>query len=355
MDDTNTNTGMLFGRMPDGTAVTRHHLAVPGGLEADILNYGGILAALRAPDDAGRRADVVLGFDTLEEYRAANAYFGAIVGRHAGLMRGQFSLDGNEYRLACNDGPCHLHGGVRGFDKVVWRAEPFAGEEGPAVRLTHHSPAGDEGYPGALEVSVIYTVTTAGDLHIDYQAVTDAPTILNLTHHSYFNLAGHGNGDILDHEVAIAADAYTPIDAAMLPTGVVAPVTGTPLDFRIPRRIGDRIGEPDEQLRYGRGYDHTWVINGWDGALRRAALVREPTTGRQVEVLTTEPGLQFYTGNMMPGTLNGKAGAVYHRRYGLCLEAQHYNDGPNVPAFPSPVLRPGQVYRQTTIYRFTNC
>ena len=342
-----------FGRTPEGVPVHRYLVANDHGMAVGILDYGGIVTSIVVPDRRGHCADVVLGFDTLDQYRTSSPYCGAIVGRHAGVIgNGRFSVDGVEYQVACNEGPHHLHGGVRGFDKVCWRGEPIETPRGAGVRLCYLSRDGEEGYPGNLDVTVCYLLTDTDELTIEYHAVTDKPTIVNLTHHSYFNLAGHDAGSICDHELMIDADAFTPIDATMLPIGTIVPVAGTPFDFRTPAIIGARIDLPDPQLRNGLGYDHTWVLNRWDGRLRTVARVLELRTARVMEVATTEPGLQFYTGNLMAPGMVGKDGHAYCRRGGLCLEAQHYNDAPNAPAFPSPVLRPGQEYQQTTVYRF---
>lgn len=346
--------GEPYGRLPDGTPVERFLLRTRAGVEARILSFGGIVTSLVVPDRAGQPGDVVLGYDTLGEYLRDNTYLGSIVGRYAGLIRaGRFTLDGREYALACNEGPHHLHGGLRGFNRQVWTATADETEEGQALHLTYLSHDGEEGYPGALRVTVVYTLTERAELRVDYTAVAEAPTVLNLTHHSYFNLAGHGEGDILDHELTLPGRRFTPIDEAMLPAGGLASVLGTPLDFTRPARIGARIDAPHPQLQNGKGYDHNWVVEGAAGTLRIAARVREPRTGRTMDVLTTEPGIQFYSANLFPDGQRGKGGAVYGRRTALCLEAQHFYDSPNHPEFPSTILRPGETYRQTTVYRFS--
>jgi aldose 1-epimerase len=340
-----------FGRTPDGTPVDVYTLRNSHGVEARIMTYGGIVLSLKVPDRAGNLGDVVLGYDTLAEYIAENPYFGCLVGRYGNrIANGRFTLDGETHSLAQNDGPNHLHGGLQGFDKVVWRARAFDGPLGPSLELNYLSPHGEEGYPGNLSVTAVYTLTEDNALRLDYAAVTDRATVVNLTHHSYFNLAGRG--DILDHEVMIHADQFTPVDETLIPTGELRPVEGTPFDFRTPTTIGARIDQPDEQLRFGRGYDHNWVIRKPYGQLGLHARVFEPTSGRVMEVHSTEPGLQFYSGNFLDGTITGKGGWVYEHRHGFCMEPQHYPDSPNRPEFPSTVLRPGETYRNTIVYRF---
>jgi len=345
-----------FGTTPYGEPVDIITLRSPSGIELDVSTYGGIVTRLLAPDRDGELADIVFGHEWLEVYLAGTPYFGAIVGRYGNrIAGGRFAMDGTEYALATNNGPNHLHGGDRGFDKVVWSAESYSNDSEAGVVLTYVSPDGDEGYPGELSVRVTYALTTTGDLRIDYEATTDAPTVVNLTHHGYWNLAGHGAGDILGHEVTVHADRFTPVDQGLIPTGELRLVEDTPFDFRVATAIGDRIEADDEQLSFGCGYDHNFVLNGWgdDGALRSAALLRDPVSGRKMEVLTTEPGLQFYSGNFLDGTDMGKGGVVYEHRSGLCLETQHFPDSPNQPDFPSTVLRPGETYRSTTVYRFS--
>ena len=350
-----------FGTLEDGTAVDIYTLKNAKGVEARITNYGGIVVSLKAPDRNGNFADVVLGYDTLADYVKKNPYFGCLVGRYGNrIAKGKFTLDGKEHTLATNNGANHLHGGVKGFDKVVWAVKPLATKDGPALELRYVSKDGEEGYPGNLSVAAVYTLTEDNALRLDYTATTDKPTIVNLTQHSYFNLAG--DGDILGHEVMIVADKFTPIDETLIPTGELRPVAGTPLDFTKPtaRRaqgfraaIGARINNDDEQLKFGKGYDHCWVLIKPMGRLGLAAQVYEPTTGRVLEVLTTEPGLQFYSGNFLDGTNVGKGGKAYPFRTGFCMEPEHFPDSPNKPNFPSVVLRPGQEYRNTIIYRFS--
>ncbi|MDH7570699.1 MAG: aldose epimerase family protein [Armatimonadota bacterium] len=325
------------------------------GMEARITNYGGIVVSLTAPDRRGHFADVVLGYDRLDDYVTDNPFFGALVGRYANRIGGaRFILDGVEYRLAANDGRNHLHGGRRGFDKVVWDATERFTPAGPALELRYLSRDGEEGYPGNLQVCARYTLTHDGTLRIELSATTDRPTICNLTQHSYFNLKGAGEGDILDHLAWINADFYTPTDAEQIPTGEILAVGGTPLDFRSPTPIGSRIDAPHEAIRFGHGYDHNWVLRERpvDHQPVRAARVWEPVSGRVLEVFTTAPGVQFYTGNFLDGHHVGKQGVAYGRRAGFCLEPQHYPDSPNKPHFPSPVLRPGEEYRHTIVYRF---
>ncbi|HXF06849.1 MAG TPA: aldose epimerase family protein [Blastocatellia bacterium] len=346
-------TRQRFGRTAEGIPVDLFTLTNRNGMEVKITNYGGIVVSVKVPDRNGTLGDVVLGYDTLEGYLKDNRpYFGAIIGRYANrIAKGRFTLDGREYRLAQNDGENHLHGGIKGFDKVVWKASPVRTRQGVGVRLTYRSRDGEEGYPGTVLVTVTYTLTDANELRIDYLARTTKKTILNLTHHSYFNLAG--TGDILEHRLRINADLFTPVDRTLIPTGEIRSVKGTPLDFTRPTPIGARIEQKDEQLLFGHGYDHNWVLNKSDAPLTLAARVEEPRTGRVLEVYTTEPGLQFYSGNFLDGSITGKANRVYGRRAGFCLEAQHFPDSPNKPHFPSVVLSPGQQYRQTTVYKFS--
>jgi aldose 1-epimerase len=342
-----------FGIGPDGANIDLYTLSNAAGMRAQITNYGGIVTSLLVPDREGRLGDVVLGFDRIDGYLKRHPYFGAICGRYANrLAGGRFTLNGVEYTLARNDGDHHLHGGIRGFDKMVWQGAEFASVGGAALRLAYSSPAGDEGYPGNLDVVVTYTMTDGNELRIEYLATTDADTVLNLSHHGYFNLADGGASEVLGHEIMIDAARFLAVDAALIPTGEVRDVRGTPMDFTRATPIGARIDGDDEQLVNGRGYDHTWAVNGEPGQLRLAARVHEPITGRVMEVLTTEPGVQFYTGNFLDGTITGKGGAVYRKRHGLCLECQHFPDSPNKPQFPTTVLKPGQRYTQTTVYRF---
>lgn len=339
-----------FGTAPDGAPVELFMLQNARAARLAATSYGGAIVSLLVPDRRGTLDDVVLGFDTLRGYLEHSHYFGAIVGRCANRIgRAQFALDGRSYRLASNAGPDHLHGGNRGFDKAVWQAEPFEHERGPGLRLRHTSPDGDEGYPGRLAVEVCYLLTEADELQVDYEATTDAATPINLTQHSYFNLAGQG--DILGHQLMIEADQFTPVDSTLIPTGELVPVAGTPFDFRDPTAIGALIGGPHRQLEYAGGYDHNFVLRRTGPGLVHVARVVEPNTGRTLDVLTTEPGLQLYSGNQLDGVI-GKGGRVYGRHSGLCLETQHYPDSPNQPGFPSTILRPGERYRSQTVFRF---
>jgi aldose 1-epimerase len=343
-----------FGQTPDGAPADLYTLTNANGLVAQISNYGGIMVSLTVPDRDGKQEDVVLGFDTLEGYARHNLYFGCVVGRYANrIAGGRFTLDGVEYTLAQNDGDNHLHGGIRGFDKVVWEAEAIEGSDGMGLALTYLSADGEEGYPGNLSVKVVYTLTNDDALQIEYLATTDKATVVNLTNHSYFKLDGARSENTLGHVLMINADRFTPVDETLIPTGELRSVKGTPMDFTQPTVIGARIEQDDEQLRLGNGYDHNWVLNHGGGSLALAARVYEPVTGRAMEVHTTEPGLQFYTGNFLDGSATGKGGRVYNKRHALCLETQHFPDSPNQAHFPSPILRPGETYEQTTLYRFS--
>jgi aldose 1-epimerase len=346
-----------FGTLASGQSAQLFTLKNAHGIEVQLTNYGGIITSLKTPDRAGRLSDIVLGYDNLAAYVANSPYFGAIVGRYANrIARGHFTLDGTTYTLAVNNGPNSLHGGLRGFDKVVWKARPFQNQEGQGVALDYTSPDGEEGYPGTLHATVTYTLTADNRLIVDYHATTDKATPINLSQHSYWNLAGNASRDILGHVLTINADATTPVDSTLIPTGEIASVDGTPFDFRTPTAIGARIDQrQNTQIRYGNGYDHNWVLNRGGAApdaLVFAARVVEPTSGRTMEISTTEPGLQFYSGNFLDGTITGKGGAVYKFRYGLALETQHYPDSPNHPNFPSTILRPGQEYRSRTVFKF---
>lgn len=342
-----------FAVMPDGRPVERITLHDGRGMEVRLLTRGGVIQAVRVPDRNGVLADVALGYDTLDGYLADTGFHGALIGRYANrIARGRFTLDGRAYTLATNDGPNHLHGGPGGFHTVIWNAEPFQDARGVGVVLTHVSPAGTEGYPGTLRVRVTYTLVDH-EIEVDYHATTDAPTPVSLTQHTYFNLAGHGAGDVLDHELQLHASHFTPVDATLIPTGEIRPVAGTPFDFTTPGRIGARIDEDDEQLRRAGGYDHNLVLGESAGSgARLAARLREPTSGRVLEVLTTEPGVQFYSGNFLTG-VPGKEGRAYAWRSGLALETQHFPDSPNQPGFPSTILRPGAEYASRTVYRFS--
>lgn len=339
-----------FGKMPDGKPVERFTLTNANGVELKAISYGGIITSLRVPDRTGKLDDIVLGFDTLDGYLKDHPFFGAIIGRYGNRIgKAQFSLDGKVYKLAANNGPNHLHGGTKGFDKVLWSIEPI-GSNGLA--FTRTSPDGEEGYPGNLRMRVTYTLSDKNELIVEYHATTDKATPVNLTQHSYFNLAGQSSGDILGHELMLNADRYTPVDDTLIPTGELAAVAGTPFDFRKPTAIGARINNDNPQLKVGKGYDHNWVLNRKGAGLELAARVHEPKTGRTLEITTTEPGIQFYAGNFLDGTLTGKGGAVYKHRTGFCLETQHYPDSPNQPKFPTTTLKPGAEYRTRTVFTF---
>lgn len=338
----------------DGQPIKLFTLKNKHGMEAKIINFGGIVMSLKVPDRNEKFADVVLGFNDLDSYLKPHPSFGTAIGRFGNrIAKGRFTLNGVEYKLAINNGENTLHGGIKGFDDVVWNAEAVKSTAGPAVRMTYLSKDGEEGYPGNLNVTMVYTITNTNELRIDYTATTDKDTVINLTHHSYFNLAGEGNGDILNHRLELNAARFTPTDAGSIPTGELRSVQGTPFNFLTPMAIGAHINDDDEQLKFGNGYDHNFVIDGRMGRLRRAAAVSEPTSGRIMEVWTTEPGVQLYTGNFLDGTLIGKSGKPYERRSGFCLETQHYPDSPNKPNFPTTTLKKGAVYRSTTIYRFS--
>jgi aldose 1-epimerase len=356
---TGSITHESFGKTPDGTPVEIYTLRNSHGAEARIMTYGGIVQSLRMPDKNGKFADVVLGFDTLDGYTRpsyvkACPYFGALIGRYGNRIGGaKFTLEGQTYTLAANNGANTLHGGLKGFDKVVWTAKPLATPYGPVLILTYISKDGEEGFPGNLVVSATYSLTEDNALKLEYSATTDRPTVVNLTQHSYFNLAGQGNGDILGHLVYINSDQTTPVDAGLITTGEFKSVDGTPFDFRTPTAIGARINDPDTILQYGPGYDHNWVINKPLGQYGLMARVTEPVSGRVLEVFSDEPGLQFYAGNFLDGTLTGKGGSVYQRHTGFAMEPQHYPDSPNKANFPSVELKPGEAYHNTIVYKFS--
>jgi aldose 1-epimerase len=343
-----------YGRMPDGTAVDIYTLTNKNGLEATITTYGGIVVTLKVPDRDGKLGDIVLGRPSLDDYIKDSPFFGALIGRYGNrIAKGKFTLDGKTYTLAVNDGPNHLHGGVKGFDKVVWQAKPKDTPEGPALELTYVSKDGEEGYPGTLTATATYTLTNANELKVDYVATTDKATVVNLTNHSYFNLDGDGSPSILDEDLQLMASRFTPIDKTSIPLGELRPVAGTPFDFLKPHKIGERINADDEQIRNGQGYDHNFVVDGTAGQLRPAAKAFSAKTGRLMEILTTEPGVQFYSGNFLTARLIGKNGQPYAKRSGFCLETQHFPDSPNEPSFPSTELKPGQTYKSTTVHRFS--
>jgi aldose 1-epimerase len=341
-----------FGHLPDGTAIDLYRLRNSRGMEAHITNYGGVVTYLSAPDRQGHYADVVLGYDSLAGYLKSSPYFGALIGRYGNrIARGSFSLNGIRYALAINDAPNSLHGGTVGFDKVAWKAtDARVSPDGPTLSLLYVSADGEEGYPGRLTVHATYTLTADNALRLEFTATCDKDTVINLTQHTYFNL--RGQGDVLHSVAQINAKEFTPVDSTLIPTGELRPVNGTPFDFRTPTPIGARIAVDDEQIRFAGGYDHNWVIDKPAGALGVMATVYEPQSGRVVEASSTEPGLQFYTGNFLDGTITGKRGQLYRRRDAFTLEPQHYPDSPNHPGFPSTVLKPGQTYRNVIAYRF---
>jgi aldose 1-epimerase len=343
-----------FGTLPDGAQVTQFTLRNTKGMLVKILDFGGIIREIHVPDRHGQFADVALGFDTLAPYLKDSPYFGALIGRYGNRIgKGRFTLDGKRYQLALNDGGNHLHGGAPGFDKVLWRAAV----EGGKLVLRYRSLDGEQGYPGNLDATVTYCLTEDNEIVVRFHATSDQPTPVNLTQHSYFNLRGTGldDGDILQHEIVIEADRFVPIDARSIPLGPLVPVTGTPFDFRQPRPIGERIGQPDKQLRHGSGYDHCWMLNRGAGnpALQRAVHVREPDTGRVLELYTQEPGVQFYSGNFLDGSLTGKGGRSYACRSGFCIEPQHFPDSPNRSAYPDTILRPGATYATESRFKFS--
>jgi aldose 1-epimerase len=344
-----------FGKTPDGTAIDLYVLNNKNGVEADITTFGAALVALKVPDKSGNTADVLLGYDDVDGYVNDKAYFGATIGRYANrIANGEFKLDGKTYNVPKNNGNNSLHGGTTGFNKHVWTARETTSPSGPAVRFSYLSKDGEEGYPGNLKVDVTYSLSSNNELRIEYSATTDKDTVVNLTNHAYFNLAGEGSGDILGHELTLHADRFTPINEGLIPTGELRAVKGTPFDFTTATAIGSRIEQDDEQLKFGKGYDHNWVLNG----VRRstpalAAEARDPKSGRVLQVLTTEPGIQFYSGNFLDGSAHGKGGKAYERRSAFCLETQHFPDSPNHPNFPSTELKPGQRFHSVTIYKFS--
>jgi aldose 1-epimerase len=343
-----------WGKTPDGRTVELFTLSREGAPRVAVTSFGAYIVSIVAPDRDGKMAQVTLGHDDLAGYLGDPGYLGAVVGRYANrIAGGTFEIGGRTCTLARNNGPNHLHGGPTGFGRRLWTPRVVGGPDGDALELTYVSADGEEGYPGTLTATVVYSLTGDGGLRLDYTATTDAPTVVNVTNHAYFNLAGEGSGDVLGHVLQVEADAFTPVDQTLIPTGELRPVEGTPFDFREPTPIGARIDAEDPQLRTGGGYDHNFVINGTPGELRPAATVYEPASGRVLEVLTTQPGVQFYSGNFLDGSIVGPSGKAYEKRGGLCLETQHFPDSPNQPDFPSTLLEPGETYEETTVFRFS--
>lgn len=353
--ESGTTTKTSWGKTPDGAQVELYTLTNKNGTQAAITTYGGAVVSLKVPDRNGKLGDVVLGYDSLDGYVNDKSYFGAIIGRYGNRIgHAQFTLDGQTYKLAKNNGENTLHGGTKGFNKAVWTAKEIPAKNGQALELTYLSKDGEEGFPGNLHVRVIYTLTDSNELKIDYSATTDKTTVVNLTNHSYFNLAGPGSGDILGHILTMEADKFTPVDSGLIPTGELQDLAGTPFDFRKPTAIGARINDDDEQLKLAGGYDHNFVLRRKPGEpISLAARVVDPQTGRVLEVWTDQPGVQFYTGNFLDGSVRGKEGIAYTKRSAFCLETQHFPDSPNHPKFPSTVLTPGERYHTTTIYKFS--
>ena len=348
-----TITQSPYGKLEDGTEISLYTLTNSAGTVATITNYGGIIVSIKTEDKNGNLEDIVLGFDSLSSYVKNNPFFGAIVGRYGNrIAKGKFKLDDQSYNLAVNNGENHLHGGLKGFDKVVWAGDNYNTPDGAVLKLTYTSKDLEEGYPGNLKTEVTYTLTNDNELKIDYKATTDKKTIVNLTNHSYFNLSGNTKTEILNHEVSIAASKFLPVDKGLIPTGERKDVKGTPFDFTTPHLVGERINDKDQQLQIGGGYDHCWVFDD-SNKLSPKATVYDSTSGRFMEVFTTEPAVQFYSGNFLNGTVTGKFNTLYTKRFGLCLETEHYPDSPNQPAFPTTILNPGDVYTTQTIYKFS--
>jgi aldose 1-epimerase len=337
-----------YGKMPDGTAVSLYTLTNDKGMRVKLTNYGAITVSVEVPDKAGKVTDVTLGYDTIEGWLKSTSYFGATVGRYANrIAKGKFTLDGQNYTLATNNGENALHGGIKGFDKVVWNAEVVKAADSADVKFTYTSKDGEEGYPGNLKVTVVYSLNNANEFKAEFSATTDKPTVVNLAHHTYWNLGGPAAGDILGHLMMLSADKYTPVDAGLIPTGELKAVAGTPMDFTKPTAIGERIAQVEG------GYDHNYVLRAGD-PIHLAAKVVDPKSGRVMEILTDQPGVQFYSGNFLDGTVTGKGGVVYKKHYGFCLETQHFPDSPNKPDFPAVVLKPGETYKHIMIHKFSN-
>lgn len=354
MEEQSTITKTPYGKLPDGTVIDQYTLKNTNGMTVGIITYGGIITSWTAPNKEGVYEDVVLGYTQLEEYLNSSPYFGALIGRYGNrIAQAKFALDGKEYTLAVNDGPNHLHGGLKGFDKVVWNATQTKTDSGVSLVLRYLSAHMEEGYPGNLETTVTYTLTPNNELEVEYQAITDQKTVVNLTQHSYFNLSADFSKPIVDHEISIDADSYLPVDETLIPTGEFAEVQNTPFDFRKAKTIGKDIDTDHDQLKKGLGYDHCWVLNHQNQGLRFAASAHHKKSGRLLEVYTDEPGMQFYTGNFLDGTLPNKQGGTYAHRTGFCLETQHYPDSPNQENFPSVILNPGETYTTKTIFKFS--
>lgn len=349
MNITKTHYGNIAGREASLFTLTNDN-----NITVQVTNYGCIITSIKTPDRKGIIGDIALGFNSLDEYVKDSPYFGCMTGRYANrITKGKFTLNGKEYTLAQNTGENHLHGGLTGFDKVLWDAEEVIAKDSVGIIFKYTSSDGEEGYPGALSTTLTYTLTNKNEIRMDYEATTDKPTILNLTNHTYFNLAGEGSGTILNHLMMLNADKITPVDATLIPTGDLRDVSNTPMDFRTPTAIGARVNDDYDQLTFANGYDHNYIVNGKPGTLRLAAIVSEQTTGRKMEVLTTQPGIQLYIGNFLDGTLTGKNNKAYNKRDGFCLETQHFPDSPNKPAFPSTVLNPGETYKESTVFKFS--
>ncbi|MDH7911707.1 aldose epimerase family protein [Winogradskyella sp. SYSU M77433] len=343
-----------FGKTEDSTTIEQYTLKNANGVEMDVITYGGRITSLKVPNKDGKLENVVLGFDNIEDYQKDNPFFGALIGRYGNrIAKGKFTLNGEEFTLATNDGSNHLHGGVNGFDRVVWTATPVEGTEDSTLKLTYTSKDGEEGYPGNLEVTVTYTLTKDNAVEVTYEATTDKATVVNLTQHAYFNLTGDFSKDILNHDVVINADAFLPVDETLIPTGEIRKVEGTPFNFNSSKKIGEEINADNEQLKRGKGYDHCWVLNGEKGDMRFVASAYDETSGRFMEIFTEEPAIQFYTGNFLDGTLPMVNGGTYAHRTGFCLETQHYPDSPNQDNFPSTVLNPGNTYKTKTTFKFS--
>ncbi|WP_072403253.1 aldose epimerase family protein [Flaviramulus basaltis] len=343
-----------FGKTEDGISIEQYALKNANGIEMNVITYGGRITSLKVPNKNGDLENVVLGFDNIEDYQKDNPFFGALIGRYGNrIAKGKFTLEGNEYNLATNDGSNHLHGGVNGYDRVIWKAEPIKEMENSSLRLTYLSKDGEEGYPGNLNITVVYTLTKDNAVEVTYEATTDKTTVVNLTQHAYFNLTGDFSKDILGHDVVLNADAYLPVDATLIPTGEIKKVEGTPFDFTSSKKIGKEINTDNEQLKLGKGYDHCWVLNGEKDAMRFAASAYDEASGRFMEVFSDEPGIQFYTGNFLDGTLPMPNGGTYGHRTGFCLETQHFPDSPNQNEFPSVILKPGETYSTKTTFKFS--